>query len=122
MMTDDRDPSIQNLFAEAEEELEAEVFTASVLVQARAFRYRIMAGWSLAALTLAFIAWLLDIPQELPQLIAQSLTATLVDLGDSWLSWLFSPINNIASLIVLSVRALHVGMKKLSIHPLRTSS
>jgi hypothetical protein len=122
MMTDDRDPSIQNLFAEAEEELEAEVFTASVLAQARAFRYRIMAGWSLAALTLALIAWLLGIPQELPQLIAQSLTATLVDLGDSWLSWLFSPINNIASLILLSVRALHVGMKKLSIHPLRTSS
>jgi hypothetical protein len=122
MMTDDRDPSLQNLFAEAEQELEAEVFTASVLAQARAFRYRSMAGWSLATLTLAFIAWLLEIPQELPQLVAQSLTATLVDLGDSWLSWLFSPINNIASLIVLSVRALHVGMKKLSIHPLRTSS
>jgi hypothetical protein len=122
MMTDDRDPHLQNLFAEAEEELEAEVFTSRVLVQARQFRVRIVAGWSLGALTLAFIAWLLDIPQELPQLVAQSLTATLVDLGDSWLSWLFAPINNIASLIVLSVRALHVGMKKLSIHPLRTSS
>ena len=121
-MTDDRDPLLQNLFAEAEQELEAEVFTSSVLAQTRAFRYRIMAGWSLAALTLAFIALLLDIPQELPQLIAQSLTATLVDLGDSWLSWLFSPINNIASLIVLSVKALHVAMKKLSIHPLRTIS
>jgi hypothetical protein len=122
MMTDDRDPHLQNLFAEAEEELEAEVFTSRVLVQARTFRYRIVAGWSLGALTLAIIAWLLDVPQELPQLVAQSLTATLVDLGDSWLSWLFSPINNIASLILLSVRALHVGMKKLSIHPLRTSS
>ena len=122
MMTDDRDPHLQNLFAEAEEELEAEVFTSRVLAQARKFKYQIMAGWSLAALTLAFIAWLLEIPQELPQFVAQSLTTTLVDLGDSWLSWLFSPVNNIASLIVLSVRALHVGMKKLSIHPLRTSS
>ena len=122
MNTDNRDPRLQNLFAEAEQELESEVFTTSVLNQTRAFRYRIMAGWSLAALTLALIAWLLEIPQELPQLVAQSLTATLVDLGDGWLSWIFSPINNIASLIVLSIRALHVAMKKLSIHPLRTSS
>ncbi len=121
-MTNDRDPLLQNLFAEAEQELDGEVFTSSVMAQARALRYRAMAGWSTAALLLAFIAWLLGIPQELPQFIAQSLTTTLVDLGDSWLAWLISPINNIASLAVLSVKAIRIWMKKLSLHPMRTSS
>jgi hypothetical protein len=121
-MTDDRDPLVQNLFAEAEQELAAEVFTSNVLAHTRALRYRLVAGWSTAGLALVFIAWLLGIPQELPQLVAQSLTMTLVDLGESWLAWLISPINNIASLIVLSVKALRICMKKLSIHPLRTSS
>ncbi len=46
----------------------------------------------------------------------------VADLSESWLAWLISPINNIASLIVLGVKALRIGMKKLSIHPLRTSS
>ena len=121
-MTDDRNPLLQKLFAEAEQELDGKVFTSDVMAQTRALRYRAFAGWSAAALLLAFIAWLLGIPQELPHFIAQSLTTTLVDLGDSWLAWLISPINNIASLIVLSVKAIRTGMKKLSLHPMRVSA
>ena len=37
----------------------------------------------------------------------------MIDLGDSWLAWLFSPVNHIAGLLVLSVKAIRVGRKKL---------
>ena len=51
--------------------------------------------------------------QELAALIAQGLTISLVDLGDSWIAWVFAPINNIASLLLLSVKAIRVFRKKI---------
>ncbi|MCH7816334.1 MAG: hypothetical protein IIC60_07175, partial [Proteobacteria bacterium] len=51
--------------------------------------------------------------QELAALIAQGLTISLMDLGDSWIAWVFAPINNIASLLLLSVKAIRVFRKKI---------
>ncbi len=113
-MTDDRDPRLQALFAEAQHDLDGEAFTANVMAQTRFLRYRSVAPWIFVALMLAAGAWFLAIPLEVAQLIAQSLTTTLVDLGDSWLAWVFSPINNIASLLVISVKAIRIVRKKIT--------
>ena len=45
--------------------------------------------------------------------MAQALTTTLIDLGDGWLAWVFSPVNNIAALLVLFVKAIRVGRKRI---------
>ena len=113
MMTDDRDPFLQTLFAEAQHDLDGEVFTAQVMAQMRFLRYRSVAPWIFVALMLAAGAWFFAIPLEVAQLIAQVLTITLIDLGDSWLAWLFSPINNIAALLIISVKAIRIGRKKI---------
>jgi hypothetical protein len=113
MMTDDRDPLLQTLFAEAHSDLDGEVFITQVLAKTQTMRYRIVAGLFCFAMILATGAWYLAIPQELAQLAAQVLTTSLIDLGDSWLAWLFAPVNNIGSLLVITVKAFRVLWKKL---------
>ena len=112
-MTDDRDPRLHALFAEARHELDGETFTAQVMAKSRFMRYRVWGPWIGIALMLAAGAWYLAIPLELAQLMAQALTTTLIDLGGGWLAWVFSPVNNIAALLVLLVKAIRVGRKRL---------
>ena len=113
MMTDDRDPRLQALFAEAQHALDGETFTARVMARSRFLRYRALSLWGGMAFVLAAGAWYLAIPLEVAQLLAQALTTTLIDLGDGWLAWVFSPVNNIAALLVLFVKAIRVGRKRI---------
>ena len=113
MMTDDSDPLLQTLFAEAQHDLDGEAFTAHVMARTRFLRYRVVAAWICVALILAVGAWFLAIPLDVARLIAQVLATTLFDLSDGWLAWLFLPVNNIAALLVLSVKAIRMGRKKM---------
>ena len=113
MMTDDRDPLLQTLFADAQQDLDGEAFSARVMVQTRNMRYRIAAGFFCFVMVLATGAWFLAIPQELALLVAQVLTSALIDLGDSWVAWVLAPVNNIGSLLVISAKALRVAWKKI---------
>jgi hypothetical protein len=111
-MTDERDPLLQSLFADAQHDLDEEAFTAAVMARTRFVRYRRVAPWIGFVLMLAAGAWYLTVPLEVAQLIAQALTTTLINLGDGWLAWIFSPINNIAALLVLIVKAIRIARKK----------
>lgn len=41
-------------------------------------------------------------------------STTLIDLGEGWLALVFMPINNIAGLVVITARAIHLGWKKIT--------
>lgn len=111
-MTDDRDPILQSLFAEAQLDLEGKEFTALVMAQSNRLRNRGIGIAACIALLLATGAWFLAIPLEIAELITQVLTITLIELGDSWVAWMFSPINNLASLLILGAKAMHMVHKK----------
>jgi len=109
---EDQDPRLQALFAEARQELDGEEFTAGMMARTRLQRYRLpilLSGFALVVTVCAliFTSSLL----EFVLLVTQVLTTTLVDLGEGWLAWAFSPINNIASLLILSGKAMHMGWK-----------
>ena len=116
-MDEERDPILQKLFAESQHELDGEAFTASVMTRSRFLRYQRLLPWLGGALALAVSLLLLVPLQEFGVLIAlfvtDILTITLFDLGEGWLALVFSPVNNIASLIVLGVKALRMGRKKI---------
>ena len=114
MMTDDRDPILQGLFVEAQQDLDGDGFIAQVLARTNRMRYQILTGLVCLGLMLAAGSWFFAIPLEAAQLIAQLLTIALIDLGDGWLAWLFSPVNNVASLLVLSVKGMRMLRKKLT--------
>ena len=111
-MTDDRDPLLQTLFAEAQQELDGTEFVRQVMLQAGRQRHQVIAYAALAVLVIACGLVLTQPLQEFALLLAQGLTTTLVDLGDGWLSFLISPINNVASLVILSLKALRSGHKR----------
>ena len=115
MMADDWGPDLQNLFDDAKTELDAEAFTTGVVTQTRTRKNRAIAGLSVVALMLVVSAWLFTQPViGFVQLTSQFLTITLVDLGEGWLAWMFAPVNNIASLLVIGAKVIRMSWKKMT--------
>ena len=116
MMSEHRDPVLQTLFDVDKKNLnnqDSEAFTARVMAKTRSLRYWLAGILGVVALIFLICVWIFEIPlQEVVQIITQALGTTLFDLGDSWVSWVFTPVNNIASLLVLSVKAVRVIRKK----------
>jgi len=112
-MTDERDPTLEALFAEARDELDGEMFTARVMQRSRFARYRTAAGWLAAALLLVVGAGALFTPlQEFALLIGQGLTTALIDMGDGWWALVVAPINSVASVLVLLVKGTRMAMAR----------
>ena len=117
MMTEHRDPVLQSLFAvepTAPNGKDAQVFTAGVMAKTRRFVYKVAGVLSAVLVAMLLCIWIFAIPlQEVVQLVTQTVSATLFDLGDGWLSWVAAPVNNIASLIVISLKLIRIVHKKI---------
>ena len=115
MMTNNQDQLLQSVFAEARQDLDGEVLTARIMTKTRRMLYLLATGSITIALILLAGVWLMfGIPLlEFAVLISQFLTIGLLDLGEGWLALVFMPVNNIASLIVIAAKAIHMGWKKL---------
>lgn len=112
-MTEERDPILQTLFAEVQHEFDDKEFTARVLTRTKSLKLKIIAGSIATLLLVAVGAWLFALPvQELTVLIAQGLSIELVTLSNSMLSWILAPINNIAGVTVLSLKAMRMFWTK----------
>ena len=116
MLTEHRDPALEALFKQANRELEGEALTAQVMTRTRS-RLAVMAGGAalITVLTL-LIAWqVFAMPMlEFAVMLSEFLANPLVDLGDGWLGLVFLPINNLASLFVLTAKGAMLGWKKLT--------
>lgn len=115
MITDNQDQLLKSVFAEARQELDGEALTSRVMAKTRRVLYMLSAGVLSIAIVLVGGAWLLfGMPLlEFAVLVSQFLTMTLIDLGEGWLALVFTPLNNIASLLVVSAKAMHLAWKKL---------
>ncbi len=115
MMTNNQDQLLQSVFAEARQDLDGEVLTARIMTKTRRMLYLLATGGISLALILLASVWLIfGIPLlEFAVLISQFLTMGLFDLGEGWLALVFMPVNNIASLIIIAAKAIHMGWKKL---------
>lgn len=113
-MTDDRDPILEALFAEPQPELDGVAFRAQLKKRSRVVRVRMAAGWLCAAAILLVFMGLLAVPvQEFAWLLAQGLTTALVDVGDGWWSVIVSPLNSVASVLVVVVKAARMGLTRI---------
>ena len=116
MMTEHRDPALEALFEQANRELEGEALTAQVMARTRNRLAMILGGAALVTVVAVLIAWqIFAMPMlEFAVLVTQFLGNPLLDLGDGWLGFVFLPINNLASLTVLTARGAMLGWKKLT--------
>lgn len=114
MMTEQRDPFLETLFAEARQELDGKVITTQVMARTRSVKLLLLAGGVSAALILVAGARLIfSIPLfDFAVLISQVLATPLFTLGEGWLALLLLPLNTIASLLVILFKALRIFQKK----------
>ena len=113
-MTEDRDPTLQALFAKADEDLPRSAFAAKVMSQTDRLRRRTMIGWICLVLALAAIVWLLAAPlQAAVLLLAHGLTQPLVNLDSPWLAEILSPLNNVTILLAMGLIGLRFFYRKI---------
>ncbi|MDH3903860.1 MAG: hypothetical protein OEU84_02010 [Xanthomonadales bacterium] len=115
MITNNQDQILQSAFAEARQDLDDKALTASIIAKTRKLFYLLAGGAVAVAILLLTGTWLIfGLPLlEFAVLISQFMTMALFDLGEGWLALALMPINNIASLVVISAKAIHLGWKKL---------
>lgn len=116
MMTELRDPMLQTLFDEANQEQEDNVLTSRILTHTRNRYYTLIGGGLLVSLAILLTAWaVFAMPLlEFAVLVSQLITNPLIELGEGWLALAFLPVNNIASLAVLVAKGALMGWKKLT--------
>ena len=112
-MNSDRIAGLETLFAARNAELEGKEFTHQVMSRTRRIRNYLLLTVGVLAIVSVVSLWLFDIP--IPAIVirvSEALTTTLFDLGDSWTAWVFSPVNNVGGLLLVSWKALRIIRKK----------
>ena len=124
MMTETRDPLLLSVFEKSRQDLDGAELTANVMgrkdYDSVLDKMRLGDGTLLPIpITLgvtAPAAWTLIGTSllEFAVLISQFLTNPLIELGEGWLALVFLPVNNLASILVLSGKLALMGWKRLT--------
>ena len=116
MTNERRDPLLQSLFRDAEQELDGTALTAQVMARTRSYRLLMLTGGAASVLALLAGAWLLfGVPLfDFAVLLSEALATPLFNLGEGWLALLLLPVNTVASLLVILFRALRVFQKRVA--------
>jgi hypothetical protein len=111
-MNNDRDMVLQNLFNEADKQLDDDAFTSQVVK--RTYKLLIHLGLLVASTAMVVLAGMLVFDYS-PIMVAQSISATLTtpmfEVG-GWPGWVLTPINNIAGVFVIGFKGFRVLYKK----------
>jgi len=108
-MTTSRDPNLQNLFAQAEQDFRSDSFADDVLQQINRERHKTLLVWSaLSVLALTCLALLASPVFTAIGMATQLLPVSLVEIEAEWLRLLLSPVNSVAAAIALTA----LGIRK----------
>ena len=112
-MNEERDPRLQALFAKADEPLQDTDFTDRVMKQTQKRKVQWYLTGALAVTVALTIASQFILPlQSVAMVFTQVLSIELINLGESTLSWFLTPINNLATLLVVLGKVLRMSWKK----------
>ncbi|MDA1372751.1 MAG: hypothetical protein O2971_18620 [Proteobacteria bacterium] len=112
-MNEERDPELQALFVDAQQDLQDEAFVARVMASTSKLKLRVFAGAIATAVIALVFAWLFSVPViDLATIITQSLATQIIAIGDSSAAWLLAPVNNLATLIVVIFKGVRMGLNK----------
>ena len=101
-MTTDYDPRLQELFNQAEQDLDSDLFTQDVSAEIGRQRRRTILLWSgFGVLALVVIAFLVSPLIATLQMATQLLPTSIVEVETQWLQLLLAPINSVAAIIAL---------------------
>jgi hypothetical protein len=99
-MNDERDPLLESLFSQAENELVEDKFTVRVMAGVKKRRRNVLIGRLAIVAALVALELLLSAPlQNTAGAITQVLDVSLIEVESEWLSLVFAPLNSIAGLL-----------------------
>ena len=108
-MSTARDPNLQKLFAQAEQDFHDDSFAADVLRQIDRERRRMLLVWfALIVLALTCFAFLASPVFAAFGMATQALPIPLLEIETEWLRLLLSPINSVAAAIAVAA----LGLRK----------
>ena len=112
-MNDERDPRLEALFGEAEQELSDDRFTTQVMASVERRRRRVLAGRLGIAATIVAFELMLSAPlQSSVGVLTDALAAPLIDVGNHWLALISAPLNSVAGLIGMLFLGMHALYRK----------
>jgi len=104
-----RDPNLQKLFAQAEQDFRDDSFAADVLRHIDRERRRMLLVWfALIVLTLICFAFLASPVLAAFSMATKALPIPLLEIETEWLRLLLSPINSVAAAIAVAA----LGLRK----------
>lgn len=108
-MSNDYDPRLEALFAEAREAFDREAFTRRVMARVDADRRRAMLVWAIGAAVVTVVLVFLAAPVLTTlQLVTELLPVSVVEVENDWARQLLAPVNSVAALIAV----LALGVRK----------
>ena len=112
-MNEERDPRLEALFGEAEQELSDDRFTMQVMMSVERRRRRVLAGrLGIAAMLVAFELMLSAPLQSSVGILTDALAAPLIDVGSDWLALIAAPLNSVAGLVGMLFLGVHAFYRK----------
>ncbi len=113
-MTEERDPNLERVFAEAKEDLPEDAFAGRLMARIGAGERRAVVGRLCVGLALAVGAVLVEpMLQDAIGSLNQSVQAPLLDLDDQRLTYVLSPLNSVQGVVALAVAAAFIGYRTL---------
>lgn len=113
-MTIDRDATLEKLFDVARQDFSRDAFADRLMAQIDMQRRRTVTAWAGVGVVLAICAWLLAQPiLDVIVLTTQILPRSLIELDNRWLAQILSPVNSIASAVVLLFLGLRGAYRKI---------
>lgn len=113
-MTDNRDPRLQKLFADTQEDLADNGFTARTMLEVDRLKRTFMIRRVCVGLLLIVCAWFAANPlQQVAVALTRGLSQPLIPLGDGLFAGLASPANTYAGALVLILLSLRVVYRRL---------
>ena len=107
-MTEERDPRLEALFTQAEENLIDDDYVNAVMDRLRRHRRNSLIGRFSALLLLVALELLLSAPfQNSAAAIANALSTSLIDVDDQWIAFALAPFNSVAGLLGILLIGMH---------------
>ena len=112
-MNDERDPLLESLFVQAEQECIDEQFTAKVMAGIDKRRRAVLMGRLCVIVLLVAIELMLNAPlQNSVGALTQVFSTSLFQVENEWLAYAFGPLNSIAGLIGVLLLGMHYLFRK----------
>ncbi len=107
-MTDERDPQLEALFVQAEQELTDDGYVDQVMDRLRRHRRNSLIGRFTAVGLLVLLEVLLSAPlQNSAAAIADALSTSLFSVESQWIAFALAPLNSVAGLLGLLLLWMH---------------